>query len=160
MLVSTLVLSQLDYLNSILTRALITTTKPYQKIQNFAAKVAYKKSKIEDIYICLRELHWLPIKYRSIFKLLTIVYNTLHGNAPGYLKEKLKQKQFPKLTRKSTSSCVTLDIPFNRKKSLADRGFSYAAAIYWNDLPDHIRTAENKKFKSQQKTHFFKLAFP
>ena len=145
MLLSTLVLSQLDYVNSILTRALITMTKPYQKIQNFAARVAYQKSKREDAYICLRELHWLPMKYISIFKLLTIVYNTLHGNAPQYLKEKLKQKQFPRLTRKSTSSGVTLDIPFNRKKSLADRGFSYAAAIYWNDLPDHIRTAENIK---------------
>ena len=82
MLLSTLVLSQLDYVNSILTRAPITMTKPYQKIQNFAARVAFKKSKREDAYICLRELHWLPIKYRSTFKLLTIVYNTLHGNGP------------------------------------------------------------------------------
>ena len=115
MLLSTLVLSQLDYVNSILTRALITTTKPYQKIQNFAARVAYKKSKREDVYICLRELHWLPIKYRNIFQLLTIVYNTLHGNAPQYLEENLKQKQFPRLTRKLTSSGVTLHIPLNRK---------------------------------------------
>ena len=64
------------------------------------------------------------------------------------------------MTRKSTSLGITLDIPFNNKKSLADRGFSYAAAIYWNDLPDHIRTAEDiKKLKSQLKTHFFKLEF-
>ena len=90
MLLSTLVLSQLDYVNSILTRALITMTKPYQKIPNFADRVAYKKSKREDAYICLRELHWLPIKYRSTFKLLTIVYNTLHGNGPQYLEEKLQ----------------------------------------------------------------------
>ena len=90
MLLSTLVLSQLDYMNSILTRAPITTIKPYQKIQNFAARVAYKKSKREDTYMCLRELHWLPRKYRTIFKLLTIVYNTLHGNAPQYCKEKLQ----------------------------------------------------------------------
>ena len=144
MLLSTLVLSQLDYVNSILTRALITTTKPYQKIQNFAARVAFKKSNREDAYICLRELHLLPINTEATFKLFTIVYNTLHGNGPQYLVEKLQQK-FPRLTRKSTSSGTTLDIPFNRKKSLADRGFSYAAAVYWNDLPDHIRTAEDIK---------------
>ena len=78
MLLSTMVLSQLDYVNSILIRAPITTTKPYQKIQNFATRVVYKKSKREDAYICIRELHWLPIKYRSQFKLLTIVYNTLY----------------------------------------------------------------------------------
>ena len=90
MLLSTLVLSQLDYVNSILPRTPITMIKPYQKIQNFAVRVAYKKSKREDTHICLQELHWLPTKYRTTFKLLTIVYNTLHGNAPQYLKEKLQ----------------------------------------------------------------------
>ena len=82
MLLSTLVLSQLDYVNSILSMAPTTTIKPYQKIQNSAARVAYKKSKRDDAHMCLCELHWLPIKYRTIFKLLTIAYNTLHGSAP------------------------------------------------------------------------------
>ena len=68
--------------------------------------------------MCLQELHWLPIKYRTTFKLLTIVYNTLQGNAPQYIKKKLKQKQFPRSTRQSTSSGVTLDIPLNRKNHL------------------------------------------
>ena len=40
--------------------------------------------------MCLQELHWLPIRYRIIFKLLTIVYSALQGQAPQYLKEKLK----------------------------------------------------------------------
>ena len=116
MLLSTLVLSQLDYMNSILSRTLTATIKPYQIIQNFAAMVAYKKSKKDDTHMCLQELHWLPIKYRTTFKLLAIVYNTLHGNALQYLEEKLKQKQLPISTRQSTSSGVTLDILFNRKK--------------------------------------------
>ena len=53
MLLSTLVLSQLDYVNSILSRAPTTTIKNYQKIHNFAARVAYKKSKRDDAYMCL-----------------------------------------------------------------------------------------------------------
>ena len=40
MLLCTLVLSQLDYANSILSRAPTTTIKPYQTIQNFAVRVA------------------------------------------------------------------------------------------------------------------------
>ena len=43
MLLSTLVLSQLDYVNSILSKAPTATIKPYQTIQNFASRVAYKK---------------------------------------------------------------------------------------------------------------------
>ena len=61
MLLCTLVLSQLDYVNWILSRTPTTTIKPYQTIQNFAARVAYKKSRREDVYTCLQELHWLPI---------------------------------------------------------------------------------------------------
>ena len=90
MLLCTLVLSQLDFVNSILTRAPTTTMKPYQTTQNFAARITYKKSRRKDGYICLQELHCIPIKYRTIFKLLTIVYNALQGQAPQYLNEKLK----------------------------------------------------------------------
>ena len=118
MLLYTLVRSQLDYVNSILSRAPTTTVKPYQTAQNFAARVAYKKSRREDVYTCLQELHWLPIKFRTIFKLLTIVYNALQGKAPQYLREKLKQKHFPRTTRHLTSSIITLDFLFNRNNHL------------------------------------------
>ena len=112
------------------------------------------------VYTCLQELHWLPVKYSTIFKVLTIVYNTLHEKAAQYLREKLKQKHFPRTTRQSTSSGIILNIPFNKEKSFADRSFSYAAANYWNDLPEHIWKAKDiKTFKSLLKTHFFKLAF-
>ena len=93
-LLCTLVPNQLDYVNSILSWAPATTVKPYQTIQNFAARIVYKKSKREDVCTCLQESHWLPIKYRTIFKLLTVVYNALQGQTPQYPNEKLKQKHF------------------------------------------------------------------
>ena len=66
-----------------------STVTPYQTTQNIAARMTYKKSKREDVYICLQELHWLCIKYRTMFK---VVYNTLQGKAPQYLREKIKTK--------------------------------------------------------------------
>ena len=160
MLLCTLVLSQLDYANSILSRSPKTIIKPYQTVQNFAARVAYKKSRRDDVYMCLQQLHWLPVKYRPVFKLLTVAYNAVHGRAPCYLKEKLKRKEYHRTTRQSLSIGIVLDVPLNKKKSFADRGFSYAAAKYWNDIPDNIKTAKDiKNFKSLLKTHFFKKAF-
>ena len=53
MLLCTLVLSQLDYANSLLSRTPKTIIKPYQTVQNFAARVAYKKSRREDVNMCL-----------------------------------------------------------------------------------------------------------
>ena len=89
-LLCTLVLSQLDYANSILTKTPKTIIKPCQTVQNFAARVTYNKSRREDVYMCLQQLHWLPIKYRTMFKLLPIAYNAVHGKASHYIKEKLK----------------------------------------------------------------------
>ena len=91
MLLCTLVLSQLDYVNPILSRTLKTIIKPYQRVQNFAARVAYRKSRREDVYMCLQQLHLLAVKCRTMFKLLTITYNAVHGKAPHYLKEKLNK---------------------------------------------------------------------
>ena len=160
MLLCTLVLSQLDYANSLLSRTPKTIIKPYQTVQNFTARVAYKKLRRDDVYMCLQQLHWLPVKYRTVFKLLTVVNNTVHGKAPHYLTEKLKRKEYHRATRQSSSIGITLDVPLNKKKSFADRGFSNAAAKYRNDIPDNIKTAKDiKNFKSLLKTHFFKKAF-
>ena len=93
MLLCTLVVSQLHYVNSILSRAPTTMVKPYQTTQNIAVRIAYKKWR-EDVYTYLKELHWLPMKYRKKFKLLTVVYNALQGQAPQYHKEKVKHKHF------------------------------------------------------------------
>ena len=93
MLLCTLVLNQLDYANSILSRTPKTIIKPYQTVQNFAARVAYKKSRRDDVYMCLQQLHWLPVKYRTMFKWLTVAYNAVHGRAPHYLIEKIKKER-------------------------------------------------------------------
>ena len=51
MLLCTLVLSQQDYVNSILSRAPITSIKPYQTIPNFAARVVYNIHVYMYIYV-------------------------------------------------------------------------------------------------------------
>ena len=93
MLMCTLVLSQLDCINSILTNTSLTTTKPYQKIQNQAARIIYKKTKWTSATSSMKQLHWLPIRYRCCFKLLMIVYKTLHRMGPAYLRNRLKVKK-------------------------------------------------------------------
>ena len=76
------------------------TTKPYQITQIFVARLVCKRSRKDDAHICLQELHWLLIKHRTVFKLITIVYNTHYGQESQYLKEELKYKQFHRTKRK------------------------------------------------------------
>ena len=37
-----------------------------------------------------KDLHWLPIKYRVIFKIIPQVFKVLHGLAPSYLKNLIR----------------------------------------------------------------------
>ena len=107
----------------------------------------------------MKILHWLPIEFRTKFK-LTIVFKTLQGNAPSYLQTKLNTMTYHRTTRRSTAKGITLKVPFNKKKTQGDRGFTYTAATHWNKLPEYIRQTEDiSTFKRLLKTHYFKLAY-
>ena len=58
-----------------------------------SGKTCIKKSKYDSATQALKELHWLPIKFRIIHKLLTLVYKSLKGSAPKYLQELLQKQQ-------------------------------------------------------------------
>ena len=76
----------------------------------------------------MKILYWLPIEFRTKFKLLTIVFKTLQGNGPSYLQTKLNTMAYHRTTRRLTTKGITLKVPFNKKKTQGDRGFTYTAA--------------------------------
>ena len=94
MLLCSLVLSQLDYLNSVLTDLPKATLRPYNYIQRYAARLACNKTKRDSAQDYMKILHWLPIEFRTKFKLLTIVFKTLQGNGPSYLQRKLNSMTY------------------------------------------------------------------
>ena len=56
---------------------------------------------------------------------------------------KIKRKALSQNHQKININWHNYGYPIQQKKSFADRGFSYAAAKYWNDLSEHIRTAKD-----------------
>ena len=116
MLICSNVLSHLDYGNSILVNLPKTTVKPLQCIQNYTAKIICKKQKYDSSTEFLYKLHWLPIQYRCIYKLMTVMYKTLHDQEPQYLADKLSFKTFDMTARHNTSNGKQLVVSFNRKR--------------------------------------------
>ena len=84
-LVFGLVTSHLDYANALYTGLPDCDIAKLQHVQNAAAKVVLKKNKYDSATEALKEVHWLPIRFRVTHKLLTLVYKSLKGNAPKYL---------------------------------------------------------------------------
>ena len=84
-----LVVSHLDYCNTVLAGLPEIDLKRMQRVQNIAAKMILQKGRINSSTQCLKELHWLPIRCRVKYKILTLVHKCLQGSAPGYSQELL-----------------------------------------------------------------------
>ena len=78
-LVQALVTSRLDYGNALLQGLPQVLIERLQRIQNCAARLTTRSRKSEHITPVLRELHWLPLKYRLRFKVKTFTYKVLNG---------------------------------------------------------------------------------
>ena len=68
-LVSTFVLSRIDYYNSLLFGSTHDVTSHLQRIQNYAAQVISRLPMLCNIATHLRPLHWRPVKVRSTSKI-------------------------------------------------------------------------------------------
>jgi hypothetical protein len=157
-LVRGLVISHLDYANSLLLGLPECDIKKLQRVQNIAAKITLGKRKYDSSTECLKALHWLPIRLRIMHKVLCLVYKSLHGAAPTYMAEMLALKQQRRSSMRSNSDYITLIIPRTTRKTFAHRSFSVMGASLWNGLPNKLKMSDSvDQFKAGLKTHLFKM---
>ena len=151
-------MSHLDYANAIFVNLPNSSIYQMQQIQNQAAKLIMNKHWPDSPTTIMRHLHWLPIRFRCEYKMILHVYRCMKGQAPEYLQQKLILRN-PAWMTYSATECNFLQIPYNRRKTLADCGFSSAGPRPWNSLPLELQNASSvSNFKKILKTHFFKFA--
>ena len=129
-----------------------------QLVPNRAAHIITFTKKYEHITPSLIDLHWLPVEYRIIYKILLLVYKAINGLSPTYISNLLSFCN----SSYSSHSCSNklLQVLRSKLKSYDDQRFSTAGPKLWNSIPTFVRNADSLNFKKKTlKDIFISLSF-
>ena len=121
-LVSSMIMSKIDYCNSLLAGVSVDKIKKLQIAQNNAARLVLKKKKFDHATPMLMELHWLPVQQRIEYKTAVMCHKCIYGAAPTYLTE-LLEVYSPNRSLRSSNDKTVLKTPSKHYKSYGERSF-------------------------------------
>ncbi len=161
-LVTALMLTRLDYCNSVLFGLPSSSIRRLQTVQNAAARLVFNIRRYDHVTDSLICLHWLRVAERIRFKMAVLAYRSINGQPPSYLHGfTAYQAGYSCLRSASSTSSSRLVVPRTRLSSVGSRSFLVAGANVWNELPPDITSAPSLSiFKSRLKTHLFTFSFP
>ena len=100
-------------------------------------------SKFDHISDTLKELHWLPVEQRIIFKINLICFK-IHSNlAPDYLVDLIHVYEPARYLRSSSDKWRLVIKPCNLKTYGFRAFLVIAPAILWKDLPVDMRSIDD-----------------
>ncbi len=105
-------------------------------VQNAVARVLTRSRKYDHITPILQSLHWLPIKFSIIYKILLLAYKALNDLAPAYLTNLLSRYN-PTCSLRTQNSGL-LVVARIAKSTKGGRTFSCLSPKLWNSLPDNV----------------------
>ena len=124
------------------------------------ARFIFQESRFGHITPLLKSLHWLPVKYCIVFKIILITFKAIHGLAPAYISELISVRDTGRYDFRSNDGLLLAPCRGKTLTTLGDRSFHAAAPKLWNDLPGSIRNTQSlNKFKKAIKTFLFAKAF-
>ena len=154
-LVTSLVLSRLDYGNSLLPGIPQQLIDKLQKVQNCSARPIFKSSKCTHVLSLLAKMHWLLIAQRIDYKISSLCYDVVLDTAPLYLSEFLCLSD-PARSLRSSADTRIFRIPTRKKKFQGQRAFSHLGPVSWNKLPYSVCHSQTQlQFKTHLKTTLF-----
>ena len=122
-LVTSYILSCLDYCNCLLMGTPISVIQPLQKI-HFAARLILLAPCHQHSTPLLEKLHWLPISELIKYKVTCVCFSAVNGSGPAYLFE-LLHVYTPSRKLRYSSDTRMLEIQQYKYKIHGFRNFSY-----------------------------------
>ena len=158
-LVQSLIISKLDYCNSLFLGIPQYNLDKLQRIHNMSCRVIKQLPKSAHITGYLAELHWLKIEQRIKYKVSMLMFKCLHNLAPQYLIDITIFPYHQDLNLRSRNNFV---LPTRRSRiTMVHTGsISSMGPRIWNSLPMAVKNTNNLDiFKSKLKTYLFTQSY-
>ncbi len=159
-LVQALVISRLDYCNSVLAGLPSSTLQHLTVVLHSAARLIKDLEPRDQVTLSMRQLHWLPIQARITFKICLLMFHIYTGSSPHYMSSlvtlctSLASRQSLRSASKGDFACVRSRLQFG------NRAFSITGPVEWNKLPETVRRSTSVvQFKASLKTHLFHIYY-
>ena len=146
MLVIMLIISRLDYGNSLLAGLPKCLLPRPHKVQNSAARLITCTARMDHVNPILREIHWLPVQERVQYKVLLLTFKAINGLASQYLADLLKTYVPQQQLRSSVKSMLV--VPKTNTKTYGRRGFGRVAPGLWNGCSETLKNAQSQVLKN------------
>ena len=133
------VFSRLDYCNSVLSFCRGYSVKRLQRVQNCFARLVKRLPRSSSVSSSIKDLGWLRIEDRIVFKILCLVHKCLYSTAPSYLRSLLSlAMSCDSSVSLRSHTGVKLFCPISRS-AFVRRSFAFHAPRLWNSLPVNMR---------------------
>ena len=131
-----------------------------QHVQNAVARLLANTARYSHITLVMIDLHWLPVEFRIILKMILMTFKALHGVAPPYLSDMLSYKSHLRYNLRCNDSNMLVRPAIRSARTTGDRAFSVAVPALWNTLLPSLRAEDNMNiFKRELNPYLFKQAY-
>ena len=159
MLVKQLIISKLDYCNSLYFNLPKKRLKKLQSVLNGGIRYIYNiTDKNEDLTPYYKKAHILPIEHRLFFKVCLLCFKVVNGIAPEYLcalVEMANDELRTSRTRAAEDNTL-MKLPKMSRLKASNRRFSNYAPEVWNSIPKELRSiTDPAAFKGKLKNYLY-----
>ena len=159
MLVKQLIISKLDYCNSLYFNLPKKRLKKLQSVLNGGIRFIYNiTDRNEDLTPYYKKAHILPIEHRLFFKVCLLCFKVVNGIAPEYLCAlvEIANDDFRTSRTRAAEDNTLMKLPKMSRLKASNRRFSNYAPEAWNSIPKELRSiADPTAFKGKLKNYLY-----